>query len=193
MKKLYLTMAALLLALVVCTAVGTAWAYFTTYAEARGGYPIELSEPSEPTTTPEPTPSPEPTPPPTPPTPEEPTPPVEETFSAWTKHVSITNNESFPVFVRARAFCGSTYTLTYTAPEGGWTGPDASGWYEYGPLEAGASTKKLDIKIGNVPDDPEDGETFNVTVVYEYVPVQYTAAGAPYADWTLTLTTGGGA
>lgn len=42
---------------------------------------------------------------------------------------------------------------------------------------------------GNEPGQtkPEDGESFNVIVIYESTPVRYDENGEPYADWSETL------
>lgn len=157
MKKRDWCLAVLAFALIL-TAVGRgAWAYFTTFAEARGGYPISLGDETR----------------------------VKEEFSAWTKHVTITVSEdSEPVFVRAKAFCGSRYSLVYSDAGGKWT-PGGEGYYYYSdPVAAGGSTDVLDIKIENVPSDVKDSESFHVVVIYETTPVLYQEDGTAYADWT---------
>ena len=88
MKKKTTILAALAVILTLSAASGSAWAYFTTYAQARGSYPIELGDRTT----------------------------VEEDFSAWTKHVSIKSEpDSEPVYIRVRAFCGEAYQLVYNA------------------------------------------------------------------------------
>ena len=67
MKKKTLILAALAATLTMPAAAGSAWAYFTTYTEARGGYPIELGD----TTT------------------------IREDFSAWTKRVKAFNGSEY--------------------------------------------------------------------------------------------------
>ena len=87
MKKKTTILAALAVILTLSAASGSAWAYFTTYAQARGSYPIELGDRTT----------------------------VEEDFSAWTKHVSIKSEpDSEPVYIRVRAFCGEAYQLVYS-------------------------------------------------------------------------------
>ena len=79
MKKKTIVLAALAAVLTLEAAAGSAWAYFTTYTEARGGYPIELED----TTT------------------------IREEFSAWTKHVVVASEkDSRPVYVRVKALNG---------------------------------------------------------------------------------------
>jgi len=160
MKRSNLIAAALALVLVLGASIGTTWAYFTTYATAKGGYPIELSERTQ----------------------------ITETLSSWTKHVTISAaDDSVPTYVRSRAFCGEEYSLTYEGS--GWTyGGD--GWYYYDAiLEGGGQTEPLDIGIEGVPVDAVAGEDFHVIVVYESTRVRYNEAGEPYADWNTVLST----
>lgn len=145
--------------------VGKAWAYFTTYAEAAGGYTIRLGDRTE----------------------------ITESFTEWTKHVSIASEEdSEPVYIRVRAFCGSQYTLEYSGE--GWS-QGADGYYYYSSAVAGgASTAVLDLRINNIPEDPEELERFNVVVIYESTPVRYHEDGTPYTvhetDWSVLLDNG---
>lgn len=163
MKKRELYLAALAFALVFTTGVGSVWAYFTTYAEARGGYTISLGDETT----------------------------VREEFSAWTKHVTIENSaDSEPVFVRAKAFSGSQYELKYSDENGKWT-PNADGYYYYSdPVPGGGVTEPLDIKIDNVPPEVKDSASFNVVVIYETTPVLYHEDGTAYGDWTRKVDTG---
>lgn len=163
MKRRDWCLAALAFVLIFTMAGGSAWAYFTTFAEARGSYPISLGDETT----------------------------VQEEFSAWTKHVTITVSEdSEPVFIRARAFCGSQYSLVYSDAGGKWT-PSSDGYYYYSdPVAAGGSTDVLDIKINDVPEDVKDSASFNVVVVYETTPVLYREDGTAYADWTRKVDSG---
>jgi hypothetical protein len=142
--------------LVLSTSIGKTWAYFTTYALAQGGYTIELGDRTE----------------------------LRESFSAWTKHVTIHSDEdSQPVYVRVRAFCGSAYDLIYSDSSGKWS-PNADGYYYYSSiLSGGQDTDALDIRIDNVPTDLTEPEEFHVVVIYETTPVCYDQDGAPYGDW----------
>ena len=163
MKHKFLLPAALAFALILGVSVQSAMAYFTTYASAVGGYSITLSGSDT---------------------------DMDEDFSGWQKRVVVSNTEgSMPVFVRARAFSGDAYTLTYSGE--GWT-PGSDGYYYYTPmLEGGAVTTELLVNISGVPEDVQSGDNFNVIVVYETTPVLYNEAGEPYADWSVTLDRGG--
>lgn len=146
--------------MVLTAGLTSAHAYFTTYTEAEGGYAIELGD----TTT------------------------IYETVSNWTKHLAITNQEeSEPVYIRARAYCGSLYSLTYASDSEFWSRtPDAEGFYYYNKiLEGGETTEELQIRIDNPPEDPS--VSFNVIVVYESTPVLYDEDGNPYMDWNQKL------
>nr|WP_300816656.1 hypothetical protein [uncultured Acetatifactor sp.] len=163
-KRRYLPAVFALAAVTVAGAsVGQAWAYFTTYAEAAGGYTIRLGDRTE----------------------------IREDFSDWTKHVVIDSQEgSQPVYVRARAFCGSQYELVYSGD--GWT--QAGDYYYYNDiLYGGQETNPLDIRIEGIPETP-DKDYFNVIVIYESVPVQYHEDGTAFSiqetDWSQVLDTG---
>ena len=160
-NKILFLLAAIMI--VTTAGIGSAWAYFTTYCSAKGGYTIELGDQTE----------------------------IEEEFSNWTKHVSITSAaDSQPVYVRARGYCGSSYSLIYSDSTGKWT-PGDDGWYYYSDVvNASESTDTLDIRIEGVPSDVTDPASFNVAVVYETTPVQYHEDGSAYADWNITLYTG---
>jgi hypothetical protein len=106
---------------------------------------------------------------------------VEETVVNWVKYITITNEgDGQSVYVRATAFAGSQYLLTYSDGSGSWT-PGSDGYYYYQDILApGESSEQLLVRIDNIPEDAVD---FNVVVVYESTPVLYDADGNPYADW----------
>lgn len=168
-RRYYRTVLALSAAVTVAGAgIGHAWAYFTTYAQASGGYTVHLSSRTE----------------------------IREDFSDWTKHVVIENAEgSEPVYVRVKAFCGSQYTIEYAGE--GWS-LAADGYYYYEHAVSGEAghntTAPLDLKIGGIPADPEVMEQFNVIVIYESTPVRYHEDGTPYTvyetDWSVILDSG---
>lgn len=120
-KTICLTAAALTMTMGL--SVGTALAYFTTYAEASGGVALDLGFT---TTVPG------------------------ETVDDWTKHVTISNTGDYDCYVRVRAFAGNAYTLQYSG--GNWTlGTD--GYYYYNEIvPAGGSTGTLDIVIAGAVD-----------------------------------------
>lgn len=173
MKKRNVFLAVLAAGLVLTASIGSAWAYFTTYVEAEGGYTISLGDETT----------------------------VEENFSAWMKSLVITSTaDSEPVYVRARAFSGDSYPLTYSDgeafneedPEGkhgddgvgsgqdGFWAPNADGYYYYSKIiYGGGKTNELQVKIENVPEDVTEKE-FNVVVIYETTPVQYKEDGTAY-------------
>lgn len=165
MKKGYYVIAVLALAAVMTAGVGKAWAYFTSYAQAEGGYVINLSDKTE----------------------------ITEKFSDWTKHVAVTSDQdSAPVYIRVKAFGGNLYPLQYVpAVAGDWTKGENDDYYYYNKIvRGGETTSELQIEILKIPKKPEDGDTFNVIVIYESTPVLYDGEGNPYADWNALLDTG---
>ncbi len=160
-KNIFLAAAAGML--ILSAGAGSAWAYFTTYTEAAGGYAIQLGSQSE----------------------------VTETLDSWTKHVTVTNDASSgPVYVRAKAFSGGSYPLTYSDSDNRWTLGEEGYYYYSEILLAGEASGPLDIHIDGVPQKVKDGENFNVVVVYESTPVCYREDGTPYADWSMILDNG---
>lgn len=162
LKKLILPAAAF--ACIATAVIRPAWSYFTTYATAKGTVTLHLGDETE----------------------------IREEFSSWSKRLSISNSDdSKPVWIRARAYCGSAYTLTYSDESGLWT-PDADGFYYYqNPVPAGGVTENLVVHIdGEGLTETTDPASFNVVVVYESTPVLYHEDGSPYADWTSTVNTG---
>ena len=158
MKRAKILLAALALLLVIGVSVPSAMAYFTAYTEAQGAQSLTLA----PKTT------------------------FEETeVQNWTKHLVMQNTGESPVYVRARAFAGSEFTLTYSG--NGWSDGGDGYWYYGAILEAGQSSEELLVAIGNIPQDVKEGDGFNVAVVYEATPVRYDENGNPYADWSVIL------
>ena len=151
-------------AMLLTAALPSALAYFTTYTRAKGGYTIRLGS----TTT------------------------IDEEVTGTQKILVISNTEGADVFVRARGYVGldSGYELNYSGS--GWTGPDENGWCYYGPaVPAGGGSNPLTVSVSNIPVNPDEGDSFNVIVIYEATPARYDADGNPSPDWTMKLDTGG--
>ncbi len=178
MKKRTMCLAGVLAALALWAGSGRAWAYFTTYAEAAGGYRVDLGDRTD----------------------------VHEDFYDWTKHVTVSSEEgSGPVYIRAKGFCGSEYTLEYSSPGGRWTYNPDDGYCYYSEIVYGGETvggegdeaDELLVAIRSIPqgEELEDGFNFNVVVIYESAPVQYHEDGSAYspyeaATWETLLDTG---
>lgn len=161
MKRWNAVLAALAVLLILGGSIRGAMAYFTTYVVAEGGYEIRFG--SDVTLT--------------------------EEVAAWIKRLVVSNTPgSEPIFVRAKALCGSEYQLLYEAPSGKWTAGDDGYYYYEDILYGGESAEVLNIHIGTVPEDPAHGDGFHVVVVYETTPVLYHEDGTPYADWDNALT-----
>lgn len=169
---------AIAIMLVMSAAMGTAWAYFTTYARARGGVLLNLGHEEH----------------------------IDETFKEWEKTLDIEiSADSEPVYLRARAFCAD-YDVTFEnsqnwTEDGDWMyynftlepGKDGDG----NPIPARLSDRGDELKAlineGKSPENAEEGKIFNVIIVYESTQVQYDDDGNPIApidaDWTREVKT----
>lgn len=146
--------------------VESASAYFTTYVTAMGGYPVSWEHHEK----------------------------IHEDFQDWKKYVTISSDpDSIPVYVRAKAFSGSTYQLSYSGSEWKYTEKDQYCYYQKA-LNGGETTSALLVSIDNIPINPEKEDNFNVIVIYECIPVIYDEDGQmvppEQADWSKPLTQG---
>lgn len=165
-RKLIVTnilLVSLVSVMVLSAGIGKAWAYFTTYARAEGGYVIRLDYDTD----------------------------IEEEFADWTKKITISNKSgSLPVYIRVKAFCGGEYKLVYSDEDGSWTQGTDGYWYYKHIVYGGEKTKPLSVRIENIPKDAEESTEFNVVVIYESTLVRYDKSGNPYADWSAKQDTG---
>ena len=121
-----------------------------------------------------------------------------ERFSDSTKRLTITNDSLQPVYVRATAFSGSGYPLSYSDASGLWVdGGDGYHYYsqslparqETAEGTVASRTSELEVKITfPVDEEVEDGDGFNVVVVYESVPVRYDGDGNELKPWEIDWT-----
>ena len=169
MKKRTLILAVLAVVLVLSASIGSAVAYFTTYATARGGYVIHLGGRTE----------------------------IEEDIVNNRKTVRIFNRAQsdedigkYPVFVRVKAFTDSDGTLDYSANAGSLWQPKNDGyWYYQKPLYAGTAAHSegavtdpaftVDISLNRAL---KEGEELDVIVVYDSVAAVFNADGSPDLD-----------
>lgn len=142
--------------------VGTAMAYFTTYAVAQGGYTIKLGGTET---------------------------EIEEKVELVDpmKEITIQNTGDYDCYVRLKALVGDAFKekMKYSEPgeERKWT-PGADGYYYYSDiLKPGESSSQLKVSF-EFP--KEELAQFNVIIVQECTPVLYEADGTPYADWNNT-------
>ncbi|MBO4888163.1 MAG: hypothetical protein J5589_07620 [Firmicutes bacterium] len=138
MKTKWKVLAIIAAVAVLIASIGSAIAYFSTSAKTLGEQPVSLGTS------------------------------IEETVSDWTKHVVVSADEdSFPVYVRARAFTDSRFTLTYSWNGDEWKDGGDGFYYYYKVVNASESTTELNVKINNLPADLKEGFDFNVIVIYE--------------------------
>ncbi|MBR2188015.1 MAG: hypothetical protein IJ860_01200 [Eubacterium sp.] len=168
-KKLYGVLMAAAVLSVAAAGIRQANAYFTTYAEAKGGYTIHLGDETT----------------------------VEEEVVGSEKRVTLTNSStsSQAVYVRARAFAPNEIKdgLTYNKPASQgvsasekWSQPtDSDPWCYYSDvLQPGESADVLVVSVTEVPEEAVDGQSFNVVVVYETTPAVQNGDGQyEAADW----------
>lgn len=171
MKKKNIILTVLALVLVLASAAENAWAYFTTYTEAVGGYKIRLGSETE----------------------------LKEEVSGLTKTVSIYNSkDSRPVYVRVKAFCGDAYQVDVIEEKSSkkWV-KNSDGYYYYNEvLNPDSSTENLVMGV-TIPEaeDAQEIDSINIVIIYESTPVQYDENGDPYdpldehVDWTIKLQT----
>ena len=120
MRKLHkkpLIMAAATLALTGTLAVGSAMAYFTTYVEAEGGYPITLGNETT----------------------------IAEKVENMEKHIVLTNTGESDCFVRVKVFAGSQITLTMSGSS--WIQGEDGYWYYSDIVPVSGNTEELLAQI----------------------------------------------
>lgn len=172
MKRRTYFLSLLALLLIACAMVQPALAYFTANTQADGMVPLNFGYKTE----------------------------IYEDVKDFVKTVTIQNtgeaDKADPIWVRARAFAGTTYPLVPTVAEPWYDGGD--GWYYYRtPLMPQATTQgTLSFAITGIPDkeaEDHDFAQFNVAVVYESITAYYNfnAEGQPTdfkpADWTAKI------
>ena len=153
----------LALALVAGSGIGTAWAYFTTYAKAQGGYTLKLGDTTE----------------------------IDEVVRNNEKIITISITSGEPVYVRVQAYSGGDYDLTYTGD--GWVKSGDWYYYTkplvFGGEPEEANTLPLTVSI-SLKEELKDGEqstigdaNVNIAVVYETTRALYNDAGTEFAAW----------
>ena len=168
MKKRFFP-ALLLSILILSFCAAAAYAYFSTYSNALGGYTIHLKYQTE----------------------------IYESVEGTVKTIQIVNNPDpadgpegeYPIFVRVRVFVGTGVKVT-TNSASGWSGSVVSGNTATGPSEllfvyqepicTGEKTNPLIL----TPEPAEgvevlEGESIDVVVSYESVPAVFTEEGNP--------------
>ena len=151
MKKVLVVISLLLLTVV---SVPRALSYFYTYTDAKGTLTVKLSDESS----------------------------FHEYVESGMKYLTITAEEdSDPIFVRAKAITTSDVILKYDIPEGtpadAWESGDDGYRYYRLPIDgredsALGKTAKLNVEI-TLPEGGTPGDTKNVVVLYEATPAYF--------------------
>ena len=172
MKKKPLVLAALAIVLILSASIGTAVAYFTTYAGANGGYVIHLGHKSI----------------------------IHDVYTD-VKEIRIQNVADsaddvgkYPIFVRALVYHGNDSIVTPKESEN-WTPEGEYFYYElplYADLEtnypsAMSTTSILKLQVDPNPEaDIKPGDLVDVVVTYQSVPAMFDPSGNPLRakSWT---------
>ena len=187
MNKRKWVLVLLTFALIISASIQPAIAYFTTYVRAKGGHPVSMGDTT---------------------TIEEP-----DVSNWKKTVVIRNKEGSEPVFIRVKViYTDLSGKLGFTAAGDGWTQVQGDGYYYFSSVnpttsevtvknpitdiertvkemsgltavEGGQATNSFIVTITSIPEEPEKGDTFNVTVLYESTPVRYHADGTAYADW----------
>ena len=162
LSKKTICLAAAAVALTGTLAVGSAYAYFTTYSEAKGNVVFQMGETQ--------------------------TKPHEE-VKEGKKIVSIENTGDYDCYIRVKAYAGNNYNLSYAdGGSGKWYDGGDGYWYYKDILEAGSTSETVLVNIPKeLLEDITDEKDLNVIVIQECTPVQYDDDGEPYADWNVTF------
>ena len=171
MRKLHkkpLVLAAAAIALTGSLTVGSAMAYFTTYATAGGGVKMNMGFT---TTVPD------------------------EKIDEKGKHVTClpsTIRCQIRQCHRRKCFDSDETIIIAFIDDGGWQAGDDGYWYYESVLPAGETTKQeLNISY-QFPSGDEKASEFNVVVIQECTPVLFDANGNAYADWNHAVTADSG-
>ena len=161
MNKRRFFILALSLILVIAAAAGTSIAYFTTYVAAKGSQTIKLGNHTE----------------------------ITEEYDDFIKYLTIHNDASSgeAVFIRAKAYADDSVKISYSDYDGKWNPGDDDFYYFADPVAPGKDASVLKVNITETPQNPEEGDTFNIVVLYEATAVRYREDGTAYADWNSTL------
>lgn len=140
MKNRWKWLAVIAAALVLVASLGSAIAYFTTYAEADGLLPVNLQID------------------------------MRERVADMTKTIVIdAEQDALPVYVRVRAFYPEDIGIESVTYETGTWAPGGDYYYYQQILYAGGSTAPIDIKIAAEGEEAQKLHDFNFVVVYECV------------------------
>ncbi|MDD3218028.1 MAG: hypothetical protein PHC41_03700 [Lachnospiraceae bacterium] len=156
--KRFILLTAAALVMILSLSVGSALAYFTTYATAAGDAVLELGFTE---TIPN------------------------EVVERDGKHITIENIGDYACFVRVQVFAENDVIYH---PAANWRDGKDGFWYYDLVLPAGEMTSELLAEVEYpVNTEEEIVPDFDVVVVQECSPVFYDTAGNPIADWNQTV------
>lgn len=154
-KKTTLLIAIAVVMIVAGASIAPVKAYFTHHMKAVGTVEVNLGDKTQ----------------------------LHEDVDGWNKSVTIESHGPESVYVRVKAFASEDLTLSYSG--NGWSIGDQGYYYYSEILDAGMTSSPLKVAISNVPADAKDGDSLNVSIIYECTKVQYDENGEPLApDWS---------
>ena len=108
---------------------------------------------------------------------------IDEKVEGWKKSGSIYNEEdSIPVYVRIRAYALDSDVKVSYAGDAWYDKGD--GWFYYkGILQPKENTPEFTVEVTSRPMPTDTDLEFDVTFVYETLPVQYNENGAALNAW----------
>lgn len=159
MKKKIIFLLALSILLVTAVTMNSTLAYFTTYAQAKGGYTIHLGHGGT---------------------------SMETQVEGGYHHVVITNDGQ-PAYVRVRVFTPSDFRSTIGSSDNKWV-YDGNGYWYYNEILGVGSTSELLVEITPPETHVNDaGDQRHVIIIYESTPQQFDDHGNTIepkkADW----------
>lgn len=170
-RKWFLLLLALVL--VIGAGIGSAYAYFTTYSTAHGGYVVHIGNETE----------------------------IEEEALGAEKKITIKNIGDYPVFVRAKIYAGDKIGVEASYTEGVWVVKnekdpldyEAHDVYYYQRVLEGHSTTNDDgdgllTFTLTIPkeENVKVGDAVDVVIIYESVPAVFKEDGEPDFDYSWT-------
>ena len=131
-------------AMLLSGTIDKAYAYFSTYAEAKGGY--TFTDDTD----------------------------INETIDGVKHITVTSSDKTTPVFVRVTAVTASQYEeyIGYEPSDDAWVDGGDGYWYYTRPLVGKDETSVIDVYLKDVPEKDEVVKEFKLVVVYEKTPAE---------------------